>query len=440
MIGSAMIGSAMIRSAMIRSPMLLAASLALGSLGVGEAWAAPKPQKSPVPAVVEAAPVAAAAPSEAPPNDAVTAEPTVASPSDAPTEPTTPAVAPSDAAPQESSLASAWPAPLFVQACPYTPPSLPQQTELALDATLLVETAEGFGSAVILSPDGFALTAAHVVGKSETVRLVGHGEHGLRGTVVRVDQAQDVALLKVGIAGASPCLSPIDARAPLGSDVFVLGSPAGKELSFSVAKGIVSAYRELGEARLVQLDAALNPGNSGGPAVSADGRIVGIASWKVSHVSMEGLAFAVPIDVALDALGIRLGAASSPDWAALAGRNGGVPQASEDEVPRPVVKTAPIDPALLRRRRIKTGLIVWGATLLASGVVGIGVTVGVYNQLDSMKPAGWATLQAFNTIGWGMAIGGGGLLLAGLVVRGKPKPGEVAVVPTGRGLALHGRF
>lgn len=396
---------------MIPSAMILAASLALGS-----------------------------------PSDAVAVEPTAANPTDAATEPSTPPAASTPAPSQDSSLASAWPAPLFLQACPYAPPSLPQETELALDATLLVETSEGFGSAVILSPDGFALTAAHVVGNNETVRLVGHGEHGLHGTVVRVDEAQDVALLKVGIAGASPCLSPIEVRAPIGSDVFVLGSPAGKELSFSVAKGIVSAHRKLGEGRLVQLDAALNPGNSGGPVVSADGRIVGIASWKVSHVSMEGLAFAVPIDVALDALGIRLGAASSPDWAALAGRNGGVPQEREQEVPRPVVKAAPIDPALLRRRQLKTGLIVWGSTLLASGVVGIGVTAGVYTKLDSMKPAGWATLQAFNTIGWGMAIGGGGLLLAGLVVRGKPKPGpnsgEVAmqVVPTGRGLALHGRF
>lgn len=394
-----------------------------------------------------AAPASSLAPAAAAPADGAEAAPTEASPPTAsPTEGAPAEAPPSEAAPGPDHVAtsSAWPAPLTVRACPFAPPTLPAQTEVALDATLLVETAEGFGSAVLVSPDGFALTAAHVVGRSDEVRLVGHGEHELRGTVVRVDEAQDVALLKVEAAGDSPCLPPVEGRAPIGSDVFVLGSPAGKELAFSVAKGIVSAYRKLGASRLVQLDAALNPGNSGGPAVSADGRIIGIASWKVSHVSMEGLAFAVPIDVALYALGVTLGAVSSPDWASLKGRSGAaVPApAVEHERPSRGRSTATIDPALLRRRRVKTGLLVWGSSLLASGVVGIGVTVGIYYARDEMTVAGWNVLQGINAVGWGMAIGGSGLLLGGLVLRKTPKSARTAMhlVPNGRGLALHGRF
>ena len=403
-------------------------------------------------AMVDSGGVVEAPASVDPPTTADGPEPSVeapepADPSEPVADPSEPVADPSGPAAEVSGPAadpapSAWPQPLTVQTCPFAAPAIPQQTETALDATLLVKTAEGFGSAVLISPDGFALTAAHVVGTSDTVQLVNHHGAGLQATVVRVDEPQDVALLKVGVTGPSPCLRPLDGRAPLGSDVFILGSPAGEELSFSVAKGIVSGYRELDGSRFVQLDAAVNPGNSGGPAMSPEGSIVGIASWKVSHVSMEGLAFAVPTDVALQALGVELGAASSADWASLTGRHASS-SSSSAAAPRPHVDpAAAIDPSLLRRRRIRRGLIVWGITSASVGAAAITTTAAIYYSLDRMTAAGWSALRVTNAIGWGLAGTGSAMLVAGLIIRKNPKRSSphASLLPTGRGLVLQGRF
>jgi S1-C subfamily serine protease len=268
------------------------------------------------------------------------------------------------------------------------PLSLPEQTETALDATLLVRVPEGIGSAVLISPDGFALTAAHVVGSHDRVDLVAHSGDALTAVVVRVDEVQDVALLKVDLPGTASCLAVVTGRAALGSDVFILGSPAGEELSFSVAKGIVSGYRSIEGVQFVQLDAALNPGNSGGPVVATDGTVVAIASWKVSHVSMEGLGFGVPADVALAALDVEMGDSSSDDWADRKGRRGGAPPVTATaEMPEP----APDDYESVDRRRkaLRTGLIVPGAIGLGVGVTLVAATGGYYYATPRMSRGTW---------------------------------------------------
>jgi len=69
----------------------------------------------------------------------------------------------------------------------------------------------------------------------------------------------------------------------------------GEELAFSVTKGIISGIREWRGRHYLQTDTALNPGNSGGPLLSVDGKIIGIVSWKIAAPGFEGLAFVVPI-------------------------------------------------------------------------------------------------------------------------------------------------
>jgi hypothetical protein len=344
----------------------------------------------------------------------------------------------------------AWGAVLSVAHCPYAPPKLPAESETALDATLLVRVPDGTGSAFLISPDGFALTAAHVVGGHATVDVVAHGGARLKADVVRVNASQDVALLKVAMIGSSSCLGTLEGKAALGSDIFILGSPAGEELSFSVSKGIVSGYRNFAPLSFVQLDASVNPGNSGGPAVDVDGNVVGVASWKVSHVSMEGLAFAVPADVALTALGIEYAVESASNWTKLRGRitsDGEQPLAVSrppPPVPEQVVAKTSFDPAQLRRDRLRKGLIVSGSIALGSGVITVAGTYAAYRTRDSMTSRRWNVVRGFNTTGWALSIAGAALLGTGLIVPKKIKKkrsgGELSLCVAPQGVLLLGAF
>jgi serine protease Do len=161
----------------------------------------------------------------------------------------------------------------------------------------------GQGSGFIISADGLILTNAHVVrGASEvTVKLSDRRE--FRAKVLGADSATDVAVLKVDGQNL-PAVALGDAKqVQVGDPVLAIGSPFGFEQT--ATQGIVSAKgRSLpGDAYVpfIQTDAAVNPGNSGGPLFDGNGRVIGINSQIYSRSGgFQGLAFAIPIDVALN--------------------------------------------------------------------------------------------------------------------------------------------
>jgi S1-C subfamily serine protease len=160
----------------------------------------------------------------------------------------------------------------------------------------------GSGSAVVITPDGFVLTSAHVVGqaRSALARFTDGAER--RADVVGADPLSDLAVLRVlTTEGRLEAASLGDAeRLRVGQLVVAVGSPLG--LAGSVTAGVVSALgrsltaRGAGVARLVenviQTDAALNPGNSGGALADSSGAVIGINT----AVAGQGLGLAVPID------------------------------------------------------------------------------------------------------------------------------------------------
>jgi len=160
----------------------------------------------------------------------------------------------------------------------------------------------GQGSGFIISSDGMILTNAHVVrnAKQVTVKLSDRREFAAK--VLGSDAATDIAVLKIGAKGL-PTVNLGDAKAvQVGDYVLAIGAPYGFEQSAS--QGIVSAKgRSLpGDSVVpfIQTDAAVNPGNSGGPLFDAAGRVVGINAQIYSQSGgFQGLAFAIPIDVAL---------------------------------------------------------------------------------------------------------------------------------------------
>jgi S1-C subfamily serine protease len=181
---------------------------------------------------------------------------------------------------------------------------LPDNVQSVLRSVLTIQAGGTIGIGVIISSDGWAITAGHVVAGLSEVAVRMQSGLELTATVVRVDSQQDVALIRLPGRGHS-CLNVVIGDEPkIGTDLFAIGAPTGEGLAFSVTKGVVSGFREWQGKRYIQTDAALNPGNSGGPLLSPDGRIVGIVSWKIIAPGFEGLAFGVPIQALSDRLRI----------------------------------------------------------------------------------------------------------------------------------------
>ncbi len=161
--------------------------------------------------------------------------------------------------------------------------------------------AHGQGSGFIISTDGLVLTNAHVVRDARTVSVKLADRREFEATVLGVDAATDVALLRIPASGLPTVLLGDPAQLSVGDYVLAIGSPFGFEQS--ATSGIVSAKgRSLpGDTYVpfIQTDVAVNPGNSGGPLFDAGGRVIGINSQIYSRTGgYQGLSFAIPIDVA----------------------------------------------------------------------------------------------------------------------------------------------
>ncbi|HUN68861.1 MAG TPA: DegQ family serine endoprotease, partial [Burkholderiales bacterium] len=160
------------------------------------------------------------------------------------------------------------------------------------------------GSGFVISPDGYVLTNAHVIDGADeiTVKLTDKREY--KAKVIGADKRTDVALIKIEPSAALPTVKFGDPnRLKVGEWVVAIGSPFGFENT--VTAGIVSAKgRSLPQENFVpfiQTDVAINPGNSGGPLFNMRGEVVGVNSQIYSRTGgYMGLAFAIPIDVALD--------------------------------------------------------------------------------------------------------------------------------------------
>ena len=168
---------------------------------------------------------------------------------------------------------------------------------------------DGAGSGVVVTPDGFVVTNHHVVAGQRELRVRGPAGEPAPATVIGVDPATDLAVLKADIASAGiTAHAHLDGRAAVraGQLVIAIGNPLG--FASTVSAGVVSALgRSLrGQGGrlidgVIQHTAPLNPGNSGGPLVDARGRVVGINTAIIAR--SQGIGFAVGVDTAAWVLG-----------------------------------------------------------------------------------------------------------------------------------------
>ena len=162
---------------------------------------------------------------------------------------------------------------------------------------------QSLGSGVIVSPDGYILTANHVVQGADKVKVaLASGEKEFDAKIIGTDPPTDTAVLKVDGKNL-PAITIADSdKLEVGDVVLAIGNPFG--VGQTVTMGIVSALGRGGFGinnyeDFIQTDAAINVGNSGGPLVDAEGRLVGINTWIISETGGSvGLGFAVPIKMA----------------------------------------------------------------------------------------------------------------------------------------------
>lgn len=182
------------------------------------------------------------------------------------------------------------------------------------------------GTGIIMSEDGYIITNAHVIDGAQAVSVVlpsnyteekddssgkldnllkkDDDDKTIKAEIIGKDMQTDIAVIKIDKKDLTPVEFGTSAEVLVGEVSIVIGNPLGFNLANTVTAGIISATDrsltiEDRTMNLIQTDASINSGNSGGPLINAYGQVIGITSAKVASTYGEGLGFAIPIDEAL---------------------------------------------------------------------------------------------------------------------------------------------
>jgi serine protease Do len=173
------------------------------------------------------------------------------------------------------------------------------------------QIATSTGTGIVMTSEGYIITNAHVIydqtsgyGRAESVSVLMSDQTEYEASIIGYDTDTDIAVLKIDATGLTAAEFGNSDDLKVGELVLAIGNPLGFELFGSVTSGIVSALnREISvnekKMQLIQTDAPINSGNSGGPLINSYGQVIGINSAKMtstySSATVEGLSFAIPI-------------------------------------------------------------------------------------------------------------------------------------------------
>ncbi len=191
--------------------------------------------------------------------------------------------------------------------------TIPQVVEKTADSVVEITTeivatspfmqqyiTSGAGSGVIIAENGYILTNNHVIADASSITVTLHNGDSYPAVLVGLDEDLDIALLKIEATGLTPAMIGTSSDLLVGQTIIVIGNPLG-QLGGSVTHGIISALErnitiDGTTMTLMQIDAAVNPGNSGGALFDEAGDLVGIVNAKSGGNNVEGIGFAIPID------------------------------------------------------------------------------------------------------------------------------------------------
>ena len=163
---------------------------------------------------------------------------------------------------------------------------------------------DGAGSGVIISEDGYIITNAHVISGASQIKVRTSDKTEYEAELIGSDSKSDIAVLKIEAAGLTPAVVGNSDNLVVGEFTLAVGNPMGT-LGGTVTNGIISALnRDItvqGQTmNLLQTNAAVNPGNSGGGLFNEKGELIGIVNAKSAEEGAEGLGFAIPVNTAME--------------------------------------------------------------------------------------------------------------------------------------------
>ena len=172
--------------------------------------------------------------------------------------------------------------------------------------TTSTSSGKASGTGIVLSADGYLITNHHVIENAQVIAVQTSDDRQFQAAIVGSDEASDLAVLKVDAADLQPAEFGDSGKLRVGDSVVAIGDPLGAQLRGTMTSGIVSAINRDLEVNdrtmtLIQTDAALNNGNSGGPLINCYGQVIGINTMKLRSyysTTAEGLGFAIPMSVA----------------------------------------------------------------------------------------------------------------------------------------------
>lgn len=158
---------------------------------------------------------------------------------------------------------------------------------------------EGSGSGIIVTSDGYIVTCEHVIDGAESITVVLNDDTEHAATLIGSDSRNDLAVIKIDATGLTPATLGDSDMLTVGEDVIAIGNPLG-ELRGTATGGMISATsRDVNvegvNMTLLQTDAAISPGNSGGGLFNSSGSLIGIVNAKASSDNTEGIGFAIPV-------------------------------------------------------------------------------------------------------------------------------------------------
>lgn len=174
--------------------------------------------------------------------------------------------------------------------------------QLVTDNYFSQRVLSGAGSGVIISEDGYIITNHHVIEGASNIKVRLHDKSEYTATVVGSDATTDIAVLKIDATGLTAAVMGDSDTLAVGEEVVAIGNPLGS-LGGTVTNGVISALErditvEGQNMRLLQTNAAISPGNSGGGLFNAQGELIGVVNAKSVKDGSEGIGFAIPINTA----------------------------------------------------------------------------------------------------------------------------------------------
>ena len=166
------------------------------------------------------------------------------------------------------------------------------------------------GSGFIFTETGYVMTNYHVVENAVDIVVIDYKYNTYSASLIGYDSDMDMAVLYIENGDFAPVTIGDSSTVKLGEEVVTIGCPSGDEFMFSVSNGIISGVDRTTStgAKMLQTNAPLNPGNSGGPLFDSKGHVIGIVTSKLvstegaggTEIALEGMAFAIPINTAME--------------------------------------------------------------------------------------------------------------------------------------------